>query len=182
MNTILAMLYVLSLGDPAFPEREKAQHHLAAVMADAEPVVRWGVAHPDAEVSARCVSLLRDYWQATAAAKATKVKPTVWAWDRLPWLDSLPEDYPGRAETLARYLDLARETKESGDQCPPEWPDYNRATLLFLTDLFRDGATESEVVDLLNKMAAWEHAWRVKYAPNYAVSGHVLPVPTLKAK
>ena len=130
------------LGHPQWRVREAAAHALkAAFLADEErllPLVRAAAGHEDAEVADRAAGVLALYY---------RVLPT--GYPVLPWLDSLPPDYPDRAAVVSRYVGRA------GWGCwpaAPDFPAYREATRLYVRDLFAAGKTKAEVRGILDGM------------------------------
>lgn len=72
---------------------------------------------------------------------------------RIPWLDMLPLDYPGRDQVIAHYLDLARGYTKGEYEI---WQDYREATRLFLIDKFTEN---HQLYQLIRLMVERERKW-----------------------
>ena len=165
MDGIFFALLSLTIqtGSPRWPVREAATGQLRALLPGAKSFVQWGSRSKDAEVSARCKMLWREYLIESVHAKALHALPR-WYAER-PWLDMLDKDYPDRACVIDTYLSLARDKVGKGG--PPLWTDYRQATLLFLERLYRDETPEAEIQDLLDSMAANEWKWINRHGDGY---------------
>jgi hypothetical protein len=142
------------LGSEDWATREAASQTLAAFGPLASPALERAAKSDDAEVRRRAAELLAELGvtradRLTAAASARLCAAGFPDW---PWVDSLPQDYPGRHGVISRYLGRARAAGLWGG--PPDFPAYRQATYLLVRDQFEGGASESEVAALLRQMIA----------------------------
>jgi len=75
---------------------------------------------------------------------------------KLPWIDMLPPDHPGRDYVISYYLIRAQE--RIGRDSSPTWEDYRLATKLYVTETINYEPSE-QVADLLNQMIKQEYQW-----------------------
>jgi hypothetical protein len=74
---------------------------------------------------------------------------------RVPWLDVLPQDYPGRDAILRKYVPLA-----GPGHAGTEWANYREATVLFLADRMADeGWDANRARHYLEMMLMFERQW-----------------------
>lgn len=166
MDTILVIALILQLGSPVYAERETAHSTLSTLPWTAAPWFRHGADHfakVDTEVSVRCDKL----WREACWKKSGQIKPANWPY--VPWVDSLPYDYPSRYLTIEAYLDAVGCSLSGGGDTPPHWPKYRKATRLMIYYLLVEGWPECKVANLLDDMVAHEKRWikKHKYAFNF---------------
>jgi hypothetical protein len=114
----------------------------------AAPHLHQAQSHHDPEIATRAKKLYQQWaWQV-----ADTIKPTNWAY--VPWIDSLPQDYPNRCDVIQNHLSLA-----DGDNDAPTWSKYRNATKLLVYELLCQGKSLSEVNALLHTMVAREKCW-----------------------
>lgn len=147
---LIAVLFLM-LGDSSHAARESASTHLQAL-----PV--WHVCshldtfarHPDPEVRRRVQALREQH------AEALTLLVLGDGAGGLPWIDSLPRDYPDRWQIIHGYLNAA-----GGDRYRVgEFPTYRSATAVWLRDRIADGMTLGDARALLGKMRARMPAWQ----------------------
>lgn len=139
---------VEQMGDERFAVREAAfQSLLGQVRHDwgivLLPVLEGACRHRDPEVARRARWAVEEFFN---------VRPT--AWDAVPWIDMLPEKMEGRQAVMGYYLSRAR--SEVGTAGAPDWYDYRLATVHYVHDRLRAGTPRSQLVRLLDEMAANE--------------------------
>lgn len=116
---------VLALaGSPSFSVREAIviPPHVAA----------FGVCHHDPEVRYRCRNGAESVRQAAIAQLIEANRP-------LPWLDSLPMEYPGRCDILSGFVQTAQLLMPAYGR-PGDFPQWRYATELYLYSLTADEA------------------------------------------
>lgn len=158
--------HISNLDHPAYRTRERAYGVLWVMHPVALPYLEGGQGSQRVEVAARCRELVAKIRYGEQAAWLTRARPK--NYPVLPWLDMLPDDYPGRWEILQGYLNEARlAVVQDG---PPHWQDYREATRLYLLHLQRQGFKAYQAVELLEQMVVHERAWiqkhRLHYTPN----------------
>jgi hypothetical protein len=174
MDTLFCLLLVLQLGSPDYRCRVTSQYHLTELLPHSAPALTWGLAHKDPEIATRCLTVLKGHWH----NKAKALRPRIW--DRTPWVDSLPKDYPQRSDTIVAYL--AEVGVEGagwhGGGGTPDWPKYRLATVLLLEDLCAAGWGDERLLDLLDDMAVYEENW----CRGHKTQWNGIKVPVLKER
>ena len=139
MSETFVLLAVLttSLGDERFAVREAASKGIAELGVLALLHLEVAVSSPDPEVRCRAERLL--------------VKVRVGRMDAisvadLPWIDSLPGEYPERCQVVSVYLSL------SGSSADKDWHGYKQATAYWLRDQLVAGRTWGELEQVLVQM------------------------------
>lgn len=134
-----------ALGDDDYYTRESATLALEKlVLAEATakttlPAVRAATKDPDPEVARRAEGVIGVY---------LNVRPT--NYPAMPWIDSLPLDYPDRQEIIGKYLAYGRDVCGCGRA--PDWHEYRVATVYFIRDLMGEGLSRAEAIQLLDRL------------------------------
>jgi hypothetical protein len=148
MNTALVLALIVHLGHDDFKTRELATSKLEAILPVAGPYLLKTQSHKNSEIAVRSTYL----YQKWACTVAKEIKPT--KWPHLPWIDSLPKDYPDRSQLIETYLNMSEDANQ-----PPTWLKYRTATKHFVCDLVKDGKVISEVRKMLDAMVQNEKSW-----------------------
>lgn len=82
------------------------------------------------------------------------VKPS--KYNKLPWIDHLPKDFPDRAGVIKRHLEVYS-AEVLYDYS--EWRALRWATRQLCRDLFKRGWDRRHVIELLDKMSSNEQKW-----------------------
>jgi len=167
VNQILCLSLVLSLGSPAYQEREAATLALSRLSPEAYLV--WAAKSQDAEIAARGRVLLDAHWWKVAGELMPSKK-----WPYQPWCDSLPYDYPGRHPLIDDYLGRAGQSCHSISSEQPHWWKYRLATKYLIYDLLKAGKSRQEITVLLDKMVDFERAWILRHKTSYQFSHELL--------
>lgn len=140
------------MGDKDFKVRETAYNRLVEMVqkddgSDLLPALEKAREHNDLEIVSRAERVIRQYYF---------VMPTDYPF--LPWIDSLPDDFPNRWKIISRYLQLVPPDDSFTWLIPPDRPQfrcyrYRLATAHFCRALLKNGMTRSQVRSLLDKMA-----------------------------
>lgn len=149
MDLLFSLLIAL-LGHNDFQTREAATLALSHLGRKAELHLEIAAGSKDPEVRHRALNLvipLRLKW----LDAHLKERPT------LPWLDSLPLDYPERAAVISNFFQ-SREPANDRDDEPHR--GYRAATRAYLKFLIADGVSRGDVLELLRKMDERCPAWQ----------------------
>lgn len=144
------------LGHRRFQCRESAQRALAALGPVALPALSRARSHPDAEVRERASRLLDRYRGELALLRVRGL-------GRLPWL-ALPEDEQ-EVQQGVRWLRVARDMLNPRGEVgrvrtgEPDWPEYRKATELWLVSQLVQRRPESEWREELVRMWQEERDW-----------------------
>lgn len=145
LDLLTIPLLIVALGSDSFREREAAHRELAAYGDLALPALRCVTTTTrDPERRRRCEALIALRRPATVARLCG---------DAPPWIDALPFDHPQRYEIIQAFLPLARPA--DGETCvvePAPYPEFRRATRLWVHDLLSGGMDEADVALLLKAM------------------------------
>lgn len=156
MLDLILLLLIAKMGDVSFVRREAAAALLRAYGETALPALRLAAEqHADPEVRRRAKGLLDDWW-------ASFYRPSTY--DRLPWLDMLPDAHAGRAEVLACHVLPSLSGGEWACYQAPLWSHYRTGTARYIEDLIEEGWTRAEVVALLDRMADREREYLRQHA------------------
>lgn len=134
---LFPMFLVAMMGFDSWREREAASAAMAKLGGVAD--YRVALASDDPEVRARGQRLIDSWYDL----------PT-------PWLDMLPEDWPGRSEIIAKYV------RPGGSW--EGWPEYRVATHDYCVELLKT-KTRNEVLSLLQEMQRREAKWVSERSP-----------------
>jgi len=161
--SLMVLVHIGRLDHPAYRLREQSYGILLTMKVLSLPYVEGGATGTRLEVAARCRELEQRIRFGAQAEWLAQARPKDYR--AIPWLDMLPDDYPGRLEILQTYLAQARlECVQDG---PPHWTDYRRATTLYLLHLQRQGLPAYQAVELLDRMVLVERAWITKHRTSY---------------
>lgn len=164
MEQVLLISLILSLGSPAFHERERATAALRILQP--ESYLMWASHHKDAEIAARARAILDVHWWKVAG----ELRPTKWEWQ--PWVDSLKYDTCSRTEEINKYLDLAGHC--SGDNDAPVWSKYRLATRYLIFHRLKAGWSKIEIIAELDAMVGYEKKWITDHKDHYKFSAELL--------
>lgn len=162
---------IAGLGADDYAARHRSAAVLTAFGEAARPQLTRARRSPDAEVSRAAEALLARLdgrkWEARSRA--------VWGvlaeahFDRAPWIDSLPKDYPERWSIVEQYLAAARATDVSAAMAP-DFPRWRKATELFVADLINGPKSVGELQLMLRQMVKGD-AQQVKEHPTWHYAG-----------
>lgn len=139
---------ILPLGDDRFETREGAQLYVESQEWLYPYLLQQAQACADPEIRQRC--------RRACAVHDQRLLPAGWVC--LPWIDSLPFDFPGREALIERTLRAARGAQV--DYYGPDYPDYRQATALWVRELLASGTPRSTIHRHLERMAERERALR----------------------
>lgn len=144
-------VHIQGLGSEDFRTREASMQALKEIGPLANPALLKASEHDDPEVRWRAKHLLNHNIRANAETVATLL-----CGDNTPWIDMLPLDWDFYSHTaiVQDYLPLA-----GGAGKGPDWPNYRKATKLWITDLLKWGKPPHEVAQALEQMRAREKQW-----------------------
>lgn len=145
---LFCTILITSLGDERWPVREAAHASLAQLGDLPLPFLDLASRDPDPEIRWRAHRLIELRLDSVCRSFLARL-PVV------PWIDSLPLDYPERDELISRYLGPCSD-RPSG---PPDWPQHRAATRGMVRDLLLSGMDRGELQGLLDRMAARERLW-----------------------
>jgi hypothetical protein len=149
MNGLLATTGILLslLGDPRFPVRQAAEAALESpAYCCCLPLIEAAARSPDPEVAFRAGRLAELHRTALIDGWLAAQKP-------LPWIDSLPYDYPDRDTIVSTWL----QPSGSGDG---DWPAWRSATGDWLRSRIMAGANWAEMAGVLAVMRARCEFWK----------------------
>lgn len=175
-------LLIEKMADEKFAVREKAHKRLVEIAQKDEhnkflPLLKKALVHRDPEVAFRVKMIIKEYYF---------VQPT--AYPYMPALEMLPWEMPSRREIIDKYVALVplreREimprywallpkvkeidrplTQEEIEKRPDAGLPYfyyhtlRVATILYITDLLKNGMTRFQARQLLDKMVEQEKEW-----------------------
>lgn len=81
----------------------------------------------------------------------------------MPWIDSLPQEYPNRSDVIRVYLSAAQDIYPRSQGYP--FPEYRLATFIFVRDLICNNVPQQDIEKLLNAMYLGDEQQRI--AHNY---------------
>ena len=149
-------LFIVLLASPNYRDRETASVALERLLPHSLPFLESASRCKDPEVSRRASLIVGRYYQRTAKVKAARVRAS--GYDKTPWIDMLPPEYPDRSATIQHYLGRVWET---GNRLGPaeDWRDYRQATRLFLEELYASPRGAESVPSLVERMKRVEYDW-----------------------
>jgi hypothetical protein len=169
---------IVRLGDDSFKTREQASQALQTWTPYATQQVRQACKSGDPEVARRAEVLLEAFAREHAEFFRARAKSLRCAGFKLvPWIDSLPADYPDRHQIVLNYVTQAKDQQEIAIDLVHRFDEYRVATILFTIDLLKAGVSEEEILSLYSKMARQEVEWLKRQG---AVWGEVLTEATAK--
>jgi hypothetical protein len=148
------VLLIQKMGDQHYLVRDEAHELLRNLLMSEEGeryrgLIESSTLHPDPEIARRCRQLTECFYI---------VEPS--HYPATPWIDMLPPSVANRQEVIERYLQQARSGMNSWSG--QDWPDYRRATHLYIRELLRQGYTRKQAQAVLNQMAEQEREYRSK--------------------
>lgn len=172
MHVLAILILITQLGSPSWVQRETAHKSLQKCLHVAAPYLKAGKKHADAEVASRCGQLFEAWaWETAQDLRAD-------GWPVVPWIDSLPKNYPDREGIIDGYLG-----ERSGDRYqPPDWPAYRLSTTVWLFQELKTGKSVSELRELLNQMADYEAGWIVQQKQSFVFPEHLLQYAHIRVK
>ena len=150
---------IKDLDNDRFAVRQKATEQLQALDEAAIPQVKKALTKKDLslEQRRRLEGVLEHYY--------SNILPTDWT--KLPWIDSLPAEYPDRFKIINDYLTKAR-NGQWGDPGAPEYAAYRDATRMWLRDELEAGKSKRELIKLMDEqMIPYELKWCKQAQPTY---------------
>jgi hypothetical protein len=150
---------IKDLDSNRFAIRQKASENLMALDELAIPKVKKALENKDIslEQKRRLEQIVENYYN--------NILPTDWS--KLPWIDSLPAEYPERQNIITTYLNKARGGGWN-DPGAPEYAAYREATRMWVRDELEAGKSKRELIKLMDDhMVPFELKWCKQAQPTY---------------